>query len=93
MLPSPAFQTALYISFPRRNAYTFIPMKPRLVSSLNKCLLKLFGILHRNKKLKMVSVSRYAMLHEVANIISTGCLSTGSKLPKRYEKIRKPAVV
>lgn len=41
----------------------------------------------------MVSVSRHAMLNEVADIISTSCIPTSSKLLKRHEKIRKPAVV
>lgn len=41
----------------------------------------------------MVSVSRHAMLNEVADIISTSCIPTSSKLLKRYEKIGKPAVV
>lgn len=52
-----------------------------------------FECLCLKEKLKMVPVYRHAMLHEVADIISTSFLSTGSTLLKRYEKIRKPAVV
>ncbi|BAE63757.1 unnamed protein product [Aspergillus oryzae RIB40] len=106
MVLGPAFQTALYIKgssshevcpatslFACWYAYTFFPMKPRLASSLYRCFLKPFGTLHHNEKFKMVSVSRHAMLNEVADIISTSCIPTSSKLLKRYEKIGKPAVV